>query len=356
MKQVYQETIGQRILIIGGTGSLGQTLIRRFLLEGKSNKVLVVSRDESKQWTLRNEYKGKSDLSFEVGDIRDQNRMSQIIKKFRPNNIIMAAALKQVDTCERTPEESIKTNLLGIQSVLDAVDCIQEKDEWLKNVLLVSTDKACEPINVYGMCKAISERLVTSRNDASSYVRHVAVRYGNVLESRGSILPLFKWQAENSDFFTVTHQDMTRFIMTLDESVNLIENALSNMLQGGSIIVPKLDSMRIMDLAEIFSEIHGKPIKFTGIRPGEKMHESMVGVSESIRTDEFENHFIINSPLSPIKNDAKSFEFSSGNHSIILSKEKLRNRLETLGIFKMSSKDFRFGKKIEEIVSVGDKK
>jgi FlaA1/EpsC-like NDP-sugar epimerase len=332
-------------MIIGGTGSLGQTLIKRFIKSRDDNDVIVVSRDEAKHWTIRNEYNANPRLTFSVGDIRDQSRMSKIIRDFKPNIIIMAAALKQVDTCERSPEESVKTNLSGILGVLDAVDLIESKT-WLDSVLLVSTDKACEPINVYGMCKAISERLVTSRARSDSNIKFAAVRYGNVLESRGSILPLFKWQAENCENFTVTHKDMTRFIMTLDESVNLIENALGGMIESGSIMVPKLRAMKITDLAEIFAEMHGKGIVFTGIRPGEKMHESLIGISESIRVIENDDHFVIRSSLSDIDKVPVQFQFESSGP--ILPKEDLRNYLEEIGVLKMRSDQF-VGRKIEEI-------
>lgn len=352
MKTAHNEIHGKRIMIIGGTGSLGQTLIKRFIRNRTDNSVLVVSRDEAKHWTIRNEYNADPRLGFAVGDIRDQSRMSKVIRDFKPNIVIMAAALKQVDTCERSPEESVQTNLVGIQGVLDAVDLIENKP-WLESVLLVSTDKACEPINVYGMCKAISERLVTSRALSDNKTKYAAVRYGNVLESRGSILPLFRWQAENCDSFTVTHKDMTRFIMTLDESVNLIENALGDMLKSGCIMVPKLTAMKITDLAEIFAELHGKTIRFTGIRPGEKMHESLIGISESIRVDDMGTHYVINSSLSEIGKVPQQFQFESSGP--VLEKRDLHDYLEEIGVLKMSSDQF-VGRTIEEISPITEKK
>ena len=171
-----------RILIFGGTGSLGKTLIRRFL---KDNEICVYSRDESKHWTLRNEI-DDSNLTFFIGDIRDKQRCLEALLSFRPTHIIIASALKHVDVCERSPYESVLTNIEGIANI---VKCVNENIQSLDNletVLMVSTDKACSPINVYGMCKAIAERMVTSCAALESKIKFMAVRYGNVLESRGS--------------------------------------------------------------------------------------------------------------------------------------------------------------------------
>ncbi len=203
-----------KYLIFGGTGSLGKKLISRFLKE--NDNVAVYSRDEAKHWTIRNELSNPSNLDFFVGDIRDLNRVNEVIFQYKPQVIIVAAALKQVDTCELSPFESVMTNLLGTQNIIKSVKDLSSsfsKDWKLEKVLFVSTDKACSPVNVYGMCKGISERLITSqsKNDTDN-VKFLCTRYGNVLESRGSIIPLFKYQSEHSECLTVTDPSMTRFV------------------------------------------------------------------------------------------------------------------------------------------------
>ena len=340
-----------RILIFGGTGSLGKTLIRRYI---SNHTVCVYSRDEAKHWTIHNELSGKEghgNLSFLVGDIRDPERVSDAIRTFRPQAIIIAAALKQVDTCERSPDESVKTNLKGTQNVIDAVIDHNAKSRLypVNTVLFVSTDKACAPVNVYGMCKAISERIVTSKAiDTTIGSKFVGVRYGNVLESRGSIIPLFKHQAANANFLTVTHPDMTRFVMTLDESVDLINVALdSDEENSGSIWVPRLPSMRIGDLAEIFSEMSGKPIKIVGLRPGEKMHEALINESESVRTLRTEQHYIIGPAFRGPISDSKQFEYTSADD--VMTKEQLKSHLQKLGILDAPLSSFT-GRLIEGIV------
>jgi UDP-N-acetylglucosamine 4,6-dehydratase len=269
-------------LIIGGTGSLGQKLIEELLPE---HTVAVYSRDEAKHWTIRNGLacgplaSRLSALSFYVGDVRDRGRIREVLRQTQPRTVIVASALKQVDTCEMSPGESVQTNLDGVANAIEEVN-INGKVERL---LLVSTDKACAPVNVYGMCKAIAERLVTSQVIGGlSHVKYLAVRYGNVLESRGSIIPLFRHQADHADALTVTDPDMTRFVMTLSQSVQLIKDALEYG-KSGETWIPRLPAMRIGDLAELFSERSGKPIRVIGLRPGEKMHEDLINESESVR-------------------------------------------------------------------------
>lgn len=337
------EIIGQRILIFGGTGSLGKKLVQRFK---DLNEVAVYSRDEAKHWTMRNEMGNHRNLSFFVGDVRDFYRVKEVIKEFEPTILIIAAALKQVDTCEKYPLESVKTNVEGTQNVIDAVSSLD--NTTVKKILFVSTDKACSPVNVYGMCKSISERIVTSRAGSSS-VDFLATRYGNVLESRGSIIPLFKYQAEHCDELTVTDPGMTRFVMTLDDSVNLIANAISHG-KTGDMWIPILPAMRIGDLAEIFASRHGKKIKIIGPRPGEKKHEDLVNLTESIRSYRFNvdgmNHHVIRHALSGYNNDV-TFSYSSNDE--VMSKEELEKHLTNLGILDLTLDDFT-GKSIEEIV------
>jgi FlaA1/EpsC-like NDP-sugar epimerase len=336
----------KKYLIFGGTGSLGKALIRRLIDE---NRVVASSRDEAKHWTIRNEYNGhffKHHLDFRVGDIRDKQRVKEIIAEVKPNVIIVAAALKQVDTCELSPRESILTNLVGTQNVVDSVIELDRSGAPVpKTVLFVSTDKACAPVNVYGMCKAMSERYVTSQAiDGSLRTKFIGVRYGNVLESRGSIIPLFKYQGETAKSFTVTHPDMTRFLMTLDDSVDLIKTALNG--DTGSIWIPRLKSMRIKDLAEIFSEAYNKPISYIGLRPGEKMHEALLNDSESVRTQSTKTHYIIGPAYQSGQKDCEMYEYTSADD--VMTKQELYEYLKSLGILDKKLEDFE-GKSIEEL-------
>lgn len=336
------ELKNKRILVLGGTGSLGQALINR---QSKENQLIVVSRDEAKHWTIRNRLSSDQHVDFRVADIRDHDRIMNIIRDLDPQIIILAAALKQVDTCERSPHESIQTNLIGIQNVVNAVLELESVCKSLETVLMVSTDKACAPTNVYGMSKAISERVVTSSISRTGRVKFVGVRYGNVLESRGSIIPLFKYQTQIGTKLTVTHESMTRFIMTLDQSIDLIEHTIC-LGKSSEIWLPKLRSMRIMDLAEIFASKFGAGIEITGIRPGEKMHEELISETESIRVKEEAQYFCLLSSLSQMPVVERTFSYSS-NH-VIMEISELQSYLESINVLDMELSDFP-GREINEI-------
>ena len=316
-------------------------MIRRL---SESNHLILFSRDEAKHWTIRNQLTSKQNISFAVGDIRDKNRVSECLRVFNPDIVIIAAALKQVDTCEMSPFESIQTNVLGINNVIQCTLEMETQLLSLESVLLVSTDKACAPTNVYGMCKAISERLITSSMKSSKRVKYLGVRYGNVLESRGSIIPLFKYQVSHGDSLTVTDLDMTRFIMTLDESIDLIVAALNN-ADSGEIWLPKIRSMRIRDLADIFAKKYTKEIKVVGIRPGEKMHEDLISQTESLRV-RYEDPYFKMSP-SFIKNISMS-PFSYSSIDDLLTIQELEDFLNSLNIFE-DNLDSLVGLRIEEI-------
>jgi len=350
---------GVNYLIFGGTGSLGKKLIERLI---PTSRVAVFSRDEAKHWTIKNELLSGplaqyiDNLEFVVGDIRDAARVRDVIFKYNPENIIVAAALKQVDTCEFNPYESILTNLIGTQNVVAAASdphC-RSSQHSLRKVLFVSTDKACSPINVYGMCKALSERVISSQKTpafkGAKDIKFLCVRYGNVLDSRGSIIPLFKHQASNAQHLTVTDPNMTRFVMTLDDSVNLIMTALS-CGQTGETWIPKLPAMRIGDLAEIFSELCGKPIKVVGLRAGEKMHEDLINESESLRTSVLrtkDSEYYVVQPAYIAGGIGRVFTYSSND--TVMSKEQLRKHLTALGVIDMPLNQFP-GLSIEEIVT-----
>lgn len=324
--------INKKILIFGGSGSLGRTLIKRLYLK---NSLLIYSRDEAKHWAIKNNFKSPN-LFFKVGDIRDVERIKQVIVQFDPEIILIASALKQVDTCELSPYESVQTNLLGPHNVVRAIEATVPQLKSLHSVLMVSTDKACAPANVYGMCKAISERIVSSFSNFKnvSHIKFINTRYGNVLDSQGSIIPLFRSQIKKQEDLTVTHPDMTRFLMTLDDSVDLILIALEKGLSGETW-VPKIKSMKIMDLASLYANLYNKKIIISGIRPGEKMHESLVSYSESLRTYETENHYIIKSSCCDKIQD-KAFEYDSLQD--VLANDKLKTYLEKLSLLNIAEK------------------
>jgi len=333
--------INQKILIFGGSGSLGKSLIKRL---HSQNRLLIYSRDEAKHWTIKNEFQ-LPNLSFKVGDIRDIDRVKQVITQFDPHTILMAAALKHVDTCELSPYESIQTNLLGIHNILGAVEQTVARLKSLRAVLMVSTDKACAPANVYGMCKALSERIVASFSGYKNlnHIKFITTRYGNVLDSRGSIIPLFRNQIKNEDHLTVTHPEMTRFMMTLDDSVDLIVTALKEGVTG-EIWVPKIKAMKIMDLANIYAKLYHKQIVVSGIRPGEKMHEALVSPPESIRTHDIGSHYIIK-PSYTSNTQGKAFEYTSSQD--VLTEEALESFLQGLNLLHQDIEDF-VGKTIQE--------
>ncbi|MFA4994041.1 MAG: polysaccharide biosynthesis protein [Bdellovibrionales bacterium] len=332
----------QKILIFGGTGSLGHALVRRL---SDDNQLIIYSRDEAKHWTMRNHLGKDSTVQFEVGDIRDSERVEEIILKWQPTILIIAAALKQVDTCERSPSESILTNIIGIRNIVAAVNRQIDRLPDLETVMMISTDKACAPTNVYGMCKAISERLVTSQSLTMTKPKFVAVRYGNVLESRGSIIPLFRWQAENLDKFTVTHPEMTRFVMTLDESIDLII-ATCKGAKSGETWLPRLRAMRIMDLASIFSEKYGKPIDIIGLRPGEKLFEELISGPESVRV-RLDGDYYRMAPAHVMPAlDAKAFSY--GSNDDVLDRPALEAYLNSLNMFGGNMDQF-VGIEIDEI-------
>ena len=334
--------INQTILIFGGTGSLGKTLINRFY---KRNKLIIFSRDEAKHWTIKNELKSQKNIRFNIGDIRDQESVDKAFLEFNPSIVIIASALKQIDTCEQSPFESIKTNILGINNVINSTVRYADRLKKLNSVLFVSTDKACSPSNVYGMSKSLAERLVTNFSNKNKNTKYIAVRYGNVLESRGSILPLFRFQAEFKRHLTVTHANMTRFIMTLEESADLIVSALLG-AKSGELWLPKLKSMKIIDLAEIFSERYFKPIKIVGIRPGEKLHEELISYSESMRVQFKNNIYIMQSSLKNINLNKKMFNYSSNQD--LISKKELKAYLKSTKVFDKPLDQF-IGKKIDDL-------
>tara|TARA_R110002072_G_scaffold97801_2_gene215134 strand:+ start:323 stop:1336 length:1014 start_codon:yes stop_codon:yes gene_type:complete len=262
---------GKKVLITGGTGSLGQALTSRLLKQGC--KVIIYSRDEGKQ--ALNLPNSKSIVKV-IGDIRDFAKLDTTVKRTKPDYIIHAAALKRIDDMELAPDECIKTNIQGSENV-----ALAATNNNVSKCILVSTDKACLPVNVYGSSKFIAERLFTNADYHSETTTLASVRYGNVIASRGSFIPLFLDKIENSEVITVTSDEMTRFLFTLDEAVDAVLGALEHAI-GGEVFIPQIDSYTLPSCIRALEEITNKKAeyKITGLRPGEKLHEDMLAKTE----------------------------------------------------------------------------
>lgn len=285
MKKLFS---GKKILVTGGTGSFGHQIVDRLMKENPA-EIRIFSRDEKKQYDMQFEYRGNSKLRFIVGDVRNKESLMNAMREV--DIVFHAAALKQVPSCEYNPFEAVKTNTSGAQNVIESA-----LFHNVEKVIAISTDKAVEPVNVMGMTKAIQERLITSANVHRDGKRTIfaCVRYGNVLGSRGSVIPVFRNQIDSGLNLTLTDKAMTRFILTLDNAIDLVFKSVEYAL-GGEIFVLKIPAHTVTDLAEVMIEASGKKLKITetGIRPGEKIHETLVSPTESIRTIEKENLYII---------------------------------------------------------------
>ncbi len=330
---------GKRILVTGGTGSLGQALVRRLLTGemGRPAKITVFSRDEAKQHYMRLEYlqrraatddiiyqNSRELLTFRIGDVRNYSSVLQAVRE--ADVVFHAAALKQVPTCEYFPFEAVQTNIFGPQNLVRA---IRENDTPVELVVGVSTDKACKPVNVMGMTKALQERILIQANLECSKTRFTCVRYGNVIASRGSVVPLFLEQIRQGGPVTITLKEMTRFLLSLDQAVDTVCAAARSGLPGETY-VPKVPSARVVDIAEVLINGRDIPIVYTGIRPGEKVHEIMVSEEECYRTMERDGYYVICPILpelrrAPIEQPALNGEYSSQH--VTLDHEGLRTLL-----------------------------
>ncbi|BCZ19504.1 UDP-N-acetylglucosamine 4,6-dehydratase PseB [Helicobacter sp. NHP19-012] len=271
------------ILITGGTGSFGKKCVQILLEQHQPKKIIVYSRDELKQWEMAQTYNSPS-MRYFIGDVRDKERLFSALQGV--DICIHAAALKQVPTAEYNPLECIKTNILGASAVIEA--CLQAQVSY---VIALSTDKASNPINLYGATKLCSDKLFTSANNmkGKSPTKFSVVRYGNVVGSRGSVVPFFKdLAAKNAPFIPITDTRMTRFWITLEKGVAFVLKSLERM-HGGEIFVPKIPSMEIVDLAKALAP--NIPLKTIGIRPGEKLHEVMISADD--KALEFESFYIL---------------------------------------------------------------
>lgn len=292
----------KRVLVTGGTGSLGQVLVRRLLGGelGRPLKIIVLSRDEAKQHAMRLAYMHKRALTdeviyhnfeelleFRIGDVRDFHTIASVLRD--ADVVLNAAALKQVPTCEYFPFEAVQTNIGGPENIVRAV---REHRLPVETVVGVSTDKACKPVNVMGMTKAIQERVFIRANLDSADTRFICVRYGNVLASRGSVIPLFQEQIRNGGPVTITAPDMTRFLLSLDQAVDTVFAAVCGARRGETYI-PRVASAKVVDVAAAL--IGARPIQtvVTGIRPGEKVHEILVSEEERYRIVERGDYYAI---------------------------------------------------------------
>lgn len=305
------------ILILGGTGALGKTLIKRYW---KDNTIIVFSRDEHKHYHLLKEYPNVISV---IGDIKDKDSIMNTLLRYKPQIVINTAALKHVPICEENPYESVKTNIIGHQNVIECVNLYGD----LESLIFVSTDKACKPINVYGMCKAISEQLYISYAKQQENTKVVLVRYGNVLESTGSVIPYFKNLLNNNTaHLPITHFDMTRFLLTLEQATDLVEWAYQYNDSHGKIAVPKVKSLKVVDIANVLIDSYGLDVKLReiGIRPGEKLHEEMVSSEEWMRSEELEDFFLI------------GHEHVNSNHHSYNSLDYLMDSSEAYNFLKIS--------------------
>lgn len=313
-----------RLFLTGGTGSFGNAFTALVLRELPDAAITIYSRDELKQFEMAESFKSDR-LSFVIGDVRDEKRLTSAMKNH--DVVVHAAAMKQVPTSEHNPLECIKTNIGGAENVIDAAQV-----NHISRVVALSTDKACNPINLYGATKLCSDKLFIAANQltGASGTKFSIVRYGNVIGSRGSVIPFFKARAKSGSL-PITHQDMTRFWISLDQGAALVLSTL-RLMRGGEIIVPKIPSMRITDLATAIAPDCRQEV--IGIRPGERMHEVMVPRDEAINTLEFEAFYIIQPSFNqsgPAEYGGETgrpvpqnFEYRSDSNSDWLTLEDLR--------------------------------
>ena len=324
----------KNILITGGTGSFGKQFVRTILKRYKPNKIIIYSRDELKQFEMEQKFNDEC-MRYFIGDVRDLPRLQKAMVGV--DYVVHAAALKRVPIAEYNPMECIKTNVMGAQNVIDA--CMFNN---VKYTIALSTDKAASPANLYGASKLVSDKLFVAANNITGIheIKFSVVRYGNVLGSRGSVIPFFKnLIAEGATSLPITEPNMTRFWITLQEGVNFVLTNFARM-QGGEIFVPKIPSMKMTDLAQAIAP--NLPQNIIGIRPGEKLHEVMCPVDDSHLTLEFHDHFVIkpsitfSSPINFTKNNLnesgvtvkQGFEYNSKDNTIWLSHEELLQKLE----------------------------
>jgi UDP-N-acetylglucosamine 4,6-dehydratase (inverting) len=314
------------ILVTGGTGSFGNTFVPLTLLAQNPKKLIIFSRDEMKQWEMAKKFSNDDRVRFFIGDVRDRDRLYRALDGV--DYVVHAAATKIVPTAEYNPFECVKTNIIGAMNLIDA--CI---DKGVERVVALSTDKASSPINLYGATKLASDKLFVAGNAYSGEhsTRFSVVRYGNVMGSRGSVIPFFN-SLKGINELPITDERMTRFMISLEQGVDLVWHAFSDM-QGGEIYVKKIPSMKVTELAEVI--VPGAKQEIVGIRPGEKLHEQMIGEEDAMSTYEYRDHYkilpVINgwgADPSRVKDGAKvpeGFTYCSNTNESWMSREDLRD-------------------------------
>ncbi|WP_418184835.1 UDP-N-acetylglucosamine 4,6-dehydratase (inverting) [Aliarcobacter vitoriensis] len=327
---------GKNILITGGTGSFGKKYTKIILEKYKPNKIIIFSRDELKQYEMAQEYNDKC-MRYFIGDVRDPDRLKKAMKGV--DFVIHAAALKHVPIAEYNPMECIKTNINGAQNVIDAAI-----ENGVSRIIALSTDKAANPVNLYGATKLASDKLFVAANNlvGKNDIKFSVVRYGNVVGSRGSVVPFFqKLIKDGGKVLPITDEKMTRFFITLDDGVNFVLKNFERM-QGGEIFIPKIPSMKIVDMAKALAP--NLPHKIIGIRPGEKLHEIMCPADDSHLTLEFDDHYMIKptikftSGVDYSKNLLgefgkpvyQGFEYNSGNNTKWLNSYEFLEMVKTI--------------------------
>lgn len=320
----------QSILITGGTGSFGNTFVPMTLKAYNPKKVIIYSRDEMKQWEMAKRFKDDPRVRFFVGDVRDRSRLHRALDGV--DHVIHAAATKIVPTAEYNPFECVKTNVIGAMNLIDA--CI---DQGVKRIVALSTDKASSPINLYGATKLTSDKLFVAGNSYAGGhdTRFSVVRYGNVMGSRGSVIPFFL-SIRNKGTLPITDSRMTRFMISLEEGVHLVWHALRDMV-GGEIYVKKIPSMKVVDIARVIAP--EAKLEVIGIRPGEKLHEQMIGTEDSFYTYEYAEHFKIlpaihnwDKDINRIKDGKlvkEGYSYTSDTNTEWMSESTLRTWIET---------------------------
>lgn len=320
----------KRFLVTGATGSFGKAFVREFSLRNPNSEVICFSRDELKQFEMMTEFES-SNIKFMLGDVRDYRRVLQVTEGV--DVVVHAAAMKQIPASEVNPMEAIKTNILGAENIVNAAI-----ENQVDKVVALSTDKATNPVNLYGATKLCSDKLMISGNllANNSQTKFAVVRYGNVLGSRGSVVPFFI-QMSKKGYIPITDTRMTRFWLTLQNAVNLVFTAIND-LKGGEIFVPKIPSFKVIDVARVVAP--NIPMKLVGIRPGEKLHEIMITEDDAIYTREREDHYSILSPLIPAhqhelaanSNISEGFSYRSDNNPWWHTHESFRQTLKEIGL------------------------
>ena len=318
-----------KILITGGTGSFGNAFVKMTLEKFKPSRLVIFSRDEMKQWEMAKKFNDDGPVRYFIGDVRDKDRLYRALDGI--DYVIHAAALKIVPTAEYNPFEYVKTNILGTMNLIDA--CIDQK---VKRVVALSTDKACSPVNLYGATKLAADKMISAGNvySGEQNTKFANVRYGNVMGSRGSVIPYFLEQQEKKSI-PITDVRMTRFMITLEEAVELVWKAFSDM-EGGETYIKKISSMKVTDIAKAIAP--GKEYQIIGIRPGEKLHEEMISKDDSNYTYEYNDYYKILPALNDwanskdrIKDGIKvkdGFSYTSNNNENWMEVNTLRTWIE----------------------------